>query len=75
MTNTPVNLWLPPILTLLGTLIVVVFTAWLNAKAVIAKVGVEKRLDGLHEDIREIRADVKLLTGFLRAWMAVNAGN
>ena len=71
MTNDDIRLWLPPMLTLLGTLIVVVFTAWLNARAVMAKfegqnerfASIDKRLDGLHEDIREIRSDVKLLTG------------
>jgi len=71
MTNDDIRLWLPPMLMLLGTLIVVVFTAWLNTRAVMAKFeaqderfnGFDKRLDGLHEDIREIRSAVKLLTG------------
>jgi hypothetical protein len=78
MTNDDIRLWLPWAVTLLCTLIVVVFTAWLNTRAVMAKfeaidqrfdgvnirfASVEKRLDGLHEAIREIRSDAKLLTG------------
>jgi hypothetical protein len=78
MTNDDIRLWLPPMLTLLGTLIVVVFTAWLNTRAVLAKfdaidgrfdgvntrfASMDKRLDGLHEDMRELRSDMKLLTG------------
>jgi hypothetical protein len=31
------QLWMPPILSMLGTLIVVVFTAWLNTKALSAQ--------------------------------------
>jgi hypothetical protein len=65
-------------LTLLGTLIVVVFTSWLSARAVMAKfegqserfASIDKRLDGLREDIREIRSDVKLLTGKVYELMA-----
>jgi len=71
MTNDGIRLWLPWAVTLLGTLIVVVSTAWLNTRAVMAKFeaqderfnGIDKRLDGLHEDIRKIRSAVKLLTG------------
>jgi hypothetical protein len=78
MTNDDIRLWLPPMLTLLGTLIVVVFTAWLNTRAVVAKfegqnerfASIDKRLDGLHENIREIRSDVKLLTGKVYEMMA-----
>ena len=86
MTNDDIRLWLPPMLTLLGTLIVVVFTAWLNTRAVMAKFDAiddrfedvntrfaevsTKRLDGLHEDIRELRSDVKLLTGKVYEMMA-----
>lgn len=59
MTNDDVRLWLPWMLTLLGTLIVVPFTACLNTQAVMAKfdaiderfAGIGKRLDGLHEEI------------------------
>lgn len=35
------KIWLPPMLTLLGTSIVVVFTAWLNTRAVLAQIGKE----------------------------------
>jgi hypothetical protein len=55
MTNDDIKLWLPPMLTLLGTLIVIVFTAWLNTRVVGAKIdalnarfdGVDKRFDGI----------------------------
>lgn len=32
------KIWLPPMLTLLGTLIVVVFTAWMNNRAILATI-------------------------------------
>jgi len=37
MTNDDIRLWLPWTVTLLGTLIVVVSTAWLNTRALMAK--------------------------------------
>jgi len=89
MTNNDIRLWLPWTVTLLGTVIVVVSTAWLNTRAVLAKFdviderfdgrfktigarfdGIDNRLDRLHEDIREIRSDVKLLTGKISEFMA-----
>jgi hypothetical protein len=29
-----IKIWLPPMLTLLGTLVVITFTAWLNTRSV-----------------------------------------
>lgn len=36
--NDQISIWLPPLLTLLGTLIVVVFTAWQSSRAVMAEI-------------------------------------
>ncbi len=47
------RLWLPPMLTLIGTLIVVVFTAWINNRAVFARLdGQEERFATLRQEIR-----------------------
>lgn len=65
MTNDDIKLWLPPMLTLLGTLIVIVFTAWLNTRVVGAKIdalnarfeGIESRLDAINtrfDDMRDL---------------------
>jgi hypothetical protein len=47
MTNDDIRFWLPWMVTLLGTLIVVVSTAWLNTRAVLSKFDViDNRFDG-----------------------------
>ena len=56
-----IKIWLPPMLTLLGTLIVVTFTAWLSTRSVHAMIG------ELHQ---EVRADMTALRGELRTDMA-----
>ncbi len=53
-----VKLWLPPMLTLLGTLIVVTFTAWLNTRPVPAMIA-ELRQE-VRADIAELRGELKL---------------
>jgi hypothetical protein len=51
------KIWLPPFLTLLGTLIVVVFTAWLNTRAVLGQV---------EKGMAELRLELKLEIEHLR---------
>jgi hypothetical protein len=51
------KIWLPPMLTLLGTLIVVTFTAWLNTRSVHAMIG---------ELRQEMRADLATAFGQLK---------
>jgi hypothetical protein len=60
-----IKLWLPPMLTLLGTLIVVTFTAWLSTRSVHAMIG---------ELRQEMRADMASLRGELRTEMASMRG-
>jgi hypothetical protein len=63
------RIWLPPMLTLLGTLIVVVFTAWLNTRAVLAQVEkgmAELRLE-LKTEIAQLRLEMRTEFGELKA--------
>ena len=51
-----IRLWLPPMLTLLGTLIVVTPTAWLNTRAVGAKIdALNGRIDGLDGRVNDVK--------------------
>ena len=59
-----IKLCLPPVLTLLGTLIVVTFTAWLNTRSVHAMIA-ELRQAG-RADIAELRTEVAEGLGELR---------
>ncbi len=52
-----IKIWLPPMLTLLGPLIVVTFTAWLSTRSVHAMIA---------ELRREVRADIAVLRGELK---------
>lgn len=52
------KIWLPPMLTLMGTLIVVVFTAWLNTRAVLAQV--EKGMADLRLELKTEIAEMRL---------------
>jgi hypothetical protein len=47
-----IKIWLPPILTLLGTLIVITFTAWLNTRSVHAMI------EGLRQETRAMLAEM-----------------
>jgi sensor domain CHASE-containing protein len=51
------RLWLPPMLTLLGTLVVVVFTAWLNTRAILAQM--EALRQEVKKEIAELRLELK----------------
>jgi hypothetical protein len=65
------QLWMPPILSMLTTLIVVVFTAWLNTKALSAqieavrseigstKAELRSEMGGLRSEIEALRAEMK----------------
>jgi nitrogen-specific signal transduction histidine kinase len=55
--NDEIKIWLPPMLTLLGTLIVVTFTAWLSTRSV------HSMIDALRH---EMRADMAGLRGDLK---------
>ena len=46
--------WLPPMLTLLGTVIVIVFTAWTNSRTLLAQ------LEALRQEVRAEISGVKL---------------
>ena len=47
------QLWMPPILSMLGTLIVVVFTVWLNTKALSAQI------EAVRSEVQALRAEMK----------------
>jgi len=58
-----IELWLPPMLTLLGTLIVIMFTAWLNTRSVHAMIA-ELRQAG-RADSAELRTEFAVKFGEL----------
>lgn len=52
-----VQIWMPTILALFGTLVVVIFSAWLNTKALSAQIdGVDKKLAA---QVEALRAETK----------------
>ena len=59
--NANIKIWLPPMLTLLGTLIVVTFTAWLSMRSMHDMIG---------ELRQEVRADIATLRGELKVDVA-----
>ena len=59
-----IKIWLPPMLTLLGTLIVVTFTAWLSTRSVHAMMG-ELRQE-VRADIATFRGELATLRGELK---------
>ncbi|MDX1982066.1 MAG: hypothetical protein SFV51_17470 [Bryobacteraceae bacterium] len=61
--NPQVQAWMPAVLSLFGTLIVVVFTAWLNTRAVIAQI------DALRAEMRGETGTLRAEMGTLRAEM------
>jgi hypothetical protein len=52
--NGQVQLWMPAVLSVFGTLIVVLFTAWLNTRTVLAH-----KLEAVRSEIAALRAEVK----------------
>jgi hypothetical protein len=75
-----IKLWLPPMLTLLGTLIVITFTAWLNTRSVhamIAELRQTVRADNaeLRGEIAELRGEVRADIVELRTEVAVKLGD
>jgi hypothetical protein len=59
-----IKLWLPPMLTLLGTLIVVTFTAWLNTRSVHAMIAELRQT--MRADLAEVRTEVAVKYGELK---------
>jgi hypothetical protein len=59
-----IKLWLPPMLTLLGTLIVVTFTAWLNTRSVHAMIA--ELCQTVRADLAEVRTEVAVKYGELK---------
>jgi hypothetical protein len=53
-----IKIWLPPMLTLLGTLIVVTFTAWLSTRSVHAMIDALRH--EMRADLTELRGELKL---------------
>ena len=51
--NPQVQLWMPAVLALFGSLIVVVITAWLNTKALTA------RIETVRTELNALRAEMK----------------
>lgn len=59
-----VKIWLPPMLTLLGTLIVVTFTAWLSSRSVHAMI------DAVRQEIQTVRQELQTVRHEMRAEIA-----
>jgi len=73
VTMTPqVQIWMPAILALFGSLLVVVFTAWLNTKALSAQIeGVDKKLTAQIEGVdRKLTAQIEALRAEMRQGFA-----
>ncbi len=67
-----IKLWLPPMLTLPGTLIVVTFTAWLNTRSVHAMIAELRQ--AVRADTAELRGQVRADIAELRTEVAVKYG-
>jgi hypothetical protein len=61
--NGQVQLWMPPILALFGSLIVVVITAWLNTKTLSAQI------EAVRSEMTALRAEMRGEINTLRAEM------
>ena len=59
-----IKLWLPPMLTLLGTLIVVTFTASLNTRSVHAMIAELRQT--MRADLADVRTEVAVKYGELK---------
>jgi hypothetical protein len=59
--NSQVQLWMPAILALFGSLIVVVLTAWINTRMLSAQIEtVNSRIDALRAEVRQGFAELEL---------------
>jgi uncharacterized membrane-anchored protein YhcB (DUF1043 family) len=59
--NQTVQMWMPPVLALFGTLMVVVITAWLNTKALSAQMdALRTQMDALRAEVRQEIAEAEL---------------
>jgi hypothetical protein len=67
-----VQIWMPAILALFGSLLVVVFTAWLNTKAVTAHIdGVDRKVTAQIEGLdKKVTAQIEALRAETRQGFA-----
>ena len=58
--NAQVQLWLPAILALFGSLIVVVLTAWINTRMLSAQIAaVDSRIEAVRSEMGALRAEMR----------------
>jgi uncharacterized membrane-anchored protein YhcB (DUF1043 family) len=58
--NAQVQLWMPAILALFGSLIVVVLTAWINTRMLSAQIAaVDSRIEAVRSEIGALRAEMR----------------
>jgi uncharacterized membrane-anchored protein YhcB (DUF1043 family) len=58
--NAQVQLWLPAILALFGSLIVVVLTAWINTRMLSAQIAaVDSRMEAVRSEMGALRAEMR----------------
>jgi uncharacterized membrane-anchored protein YhcB (DUF1043 family) len=58
--NAQVQLWMPAILALFGSLIVVVLTAWINTRMLSAQIeAVDSRIEAMRSEIGALRAEMR----------------
>jgi len=70
--NAQVQIWLPTILALFGSLLVVVFSAWLNTKVLSAQIdGTDKKLTAQVDGIdKKLTAQIEALRAEMRQGFA-----
>jgi len=73
--NPQVQLWMPPVLSIFGTLIVVVFTAWLNTRALSAQIeSLRRDMESLRREldakVESVRSEVAALRAEMRQGFA-----
>jgi len=58
--NAQVQAWMPAILALFGSLIVVVLTAWINTRMLSAQIeAVDSRIEAVRSEIGALRAEMR----------------
>ncbi|HTV55575.1 MAG TPA: hypothetical protein VMI06_11760 [Terriglobia bacterium] len=72
--NSQIQLWMPAVLSLFGTLIVVVLTAWLNTRMLSSQVESVKselrsEINSVRSEISSVRSEMRLEIDALRAEM------
>ena len=66
------QVWMPAVLSLFGTLIVVVLTAWLNTRTLSAQIdSVRKELDSMRNELRaELRGEIQSMRAEMKQSLA-----